>query len=97
MIQKYLIDFQRGNFASGAVDHLLEAAGQENVPVAVDEPFVSGPEPSFEAVVAIGASSSFVAHDDAWASNHDLSSLARRYGLAGRVNDGHLHANGHPD
>src|SRR5690348_8850565 len=97
MVQKHLIHFRWGDFAAGPVDHLLETPGQKDVSIAVHEPFVSGPEPPLEAILPIRVTSSFVTFGDAWASNRNLSALARRHLLAGRVHDRHFDANGHAD
>ena len=73
-----LVDFARRYFLAAAIDDLLETAGNEHVPIAIDLPVVAGAEPSVDERRAIGVRIICVARRHSRAAQNDFTDFFGR-------------------
>jgi hypothetical protein len=87
MIQEHVIDFARGNLFAAAIDNLFDAARDEKIPIGIQNPLVTRPEPTMGERAVVGRRIVLVALGDVRATDDDLALLPRGLHVAGFVHN----------
>ena len=96
MTQQHFVDLSRPDLLTAAIDQLLDAAGQREVAVGVQEPLVAGAEPSVGEGFRVGVRIVLIAADHVRTLNDHFSALARREQIPRVVHDADLDARSGP-
>ena len=97
MVHEHIVHFLRGNFFPAAIDHLLDAAGDEHVAGTIHKPLVTGPKPPMREGMLVRQWIVVIPLHDAGATHNDLTGFSCWQQGASLVHNGHLRSSCHPN
>src|SRR5579872_5433895 len=97
VVHQRFVDLAWANFLSAAINDLLEAPGQREIALGVDDALIAGANPAVRERRGIGLRIVLVAGGDAWAANDHFAGLALVQEAPRLVHDRDLGARGEAD